>query len=541
MSEHVHVSWPGRADRQRVRRLPRPDRLLHRQRARRGRLHGRPRPPRHLQPLPGALRPPAHGEVDRGPVLHRGRPRRAPPAGAGPDPRGPDQDHRGLTAVGTIPHASYGDGGRVLTAAGSAWLLTASVGRSFGRPAARRTGSAAATAAAGDVRRQQLGRHRDRGRRPHPQGDQADQHHPGPSRGAARDLRGARPARVLPRDPAGGRRGPRPVRRRHVHHPRRQPGGGVPAELLRRGVDRPGHRQGRGRAADERLPHRPHERLADGLRLLVSDSTDRSVHEYVMGGKDDPATGTELRTFESGDTPHESNYSKNGKRIFHASIGRVYTPIDYPELGPVPVGGVHDTVKADRWFEIVDNQSFKVKRRWDMGKELAEAGFANMSSAVRPMAITPGREDRVPPGLVLPRHRGVQAPQEGPHRRRRLQHRGTAGARHGQGQAADPAAHQRRGGRAVARGLRPRLGAPRHRHQQARHAALRRGHDVGLRRHRQPEERALQGVRRSRRSSWRTASTPSPTGRPPARSTATAGCRWRAATWSWSSTTASAG
>ena len=126
----------------------------------------------------------------------------------------------------------------------------------------------------------------------------------------------------------------------------------------------------------------------DGLRLLVSDSTDRSVHEYVMGGKDDPATGTELRTFESGDTPHESNYSKNGKRIFHASIGRVYTPVDYPELGLVPVGGVHDTVKADRWFQIVDNQSFKVKRRWDMGKELAEAGFANMSSAVRPMAIT---------------------------------------------------------------------------------------------------------------------------------------------------------
>ena len=127
----------------------------------------------------------------------------------------------------------------------------------------------------------------------------------------------------------------------------------------------------------------------DGRRLLVSDSTDRTVHEYVMGGKGDPATGRLLRTFPSGDTPHESNYSKNGKRIFHASIGRVYTPIDYPVLGPVPVGGVHDAVKADRWFQVVDNKSFKVLRRWDMGKELAEAGFPNMSSAVRPMAITP--------------------------------------------------------------------------------------------------------------------------------------------------------
>ncbi|GAB3258644.1 YncE family protein [Nocardioides dilutus] len=127
----------------------------------------------------------------------------------------------------------------------------------------------------------------------------------------------------------------------------------------------------------------------DGSRLLVSDSTDRTVHEYAMGGLGDPTTGRLLRTFESGDTPHESNYSKNGKRIFHASIGRVYTPIDYPELGPVPVGGVHDAVKADRWLQIVDNQTFKVLRRWDMGKELAEAGFPGMSSAVRPMAITP--------------------------------------------------------------------------------------------------------------------------------------------------------
>jgi YVTN family beta-propeller protein len=127
----------------------------------------------------------------------------------------------------------------------------------------------------------------------------------------------------------------------------------------------------------------------DGRRLLVSDSTDRTVHEYVMGGRGNPNTGKLLRTFESGDTPHESNYSKNGNRIFHASIGRVYTPVDYPQLGPVPVGGVHDAVKADRWLQVVDNRTFTVMRRWDMGKELAEAGFPGMSSAVRPMAITP--------------------------------------------------------------------------------------------------------------------------------------------------------
>ena len=44
--------------------------------------------------------------------------------------------------------------------------------------------------------------------------------------------------------------------------------------------------------------------------------------------------GQRLRSFESGDTPHENNYSANGKRIFHASIGRVYTPGDDGDFGP---------------------------------------------------------------------------------------------------------------------------------------------------------------------------------------------------------------
>ena len=46
--------------------------------------------------------------------------------------------------------------------------------------------------------------------------------------------------------------------------------------------------------------------------------------------------GQRLRTFESGDTPHENNYSADGKRIFHASIGKVYTPGD--DGRPVPIG-----------------------------------------------------------------------------------------------------------------------------------------------------------------------------------------------------------
>jgi DNA-binding beta-propeller fold protein YncE len=131
----------------------------------------------------------------------------------------------------------------------------------------------------------------------------------------------------------------------------------------------------------------------DGRRLLVSDSTSRQVIEYsmvdeVVGGRQ-IRMGDRLRTFVSGETPHESNYSPDGTRIYHASIGKVYTPGDETSVGPVPIGPVHNALKGDRWFEIVDNADFSITKRWDMGKELAEAGYPGMSAAVRPMAVAP--------------------------------------------------------------------------------------------------------------------------------------------------------
>ena len=128
----------------------------------------------------------------------------------------------------------------------------------------------------------------------------------------------------------------------------------------------------------------------DGTRLLVSDSTARQVIEYSMVDERGVKMGQRLRTFESGETPHESNYTADGSRIFHASIGKVYTPGDAAAVGPVSLGPVHDGAKGDRWFQVVDNRTFKVQQRWDMGEELAEAGHPDMSSAVRPMAIAPG-------------------------------------------------------------------------------------------------------------------------------------------------------
>jgi YVTN family beta-propeller protein len=112
----------------------------------------------------------------------------------------------------------------------------------------------------------------------------------------------------------------------------------------------------------------------DGRQLLVSASTARKVHVI------DPTKGKIVGNFESGDQPHENNFSRDGKLVFHASIGTVYTPSDQPAF---------DSTKGDRWFEIVDARTLKVLRRINMGEKLAEAGYKDMSSAVRPMALSP--------------------------------------------------------------------------------------------------------------------------------------------------------
>ncbi|WP_167759077.1 serine/threonine protein kinase [Blastococcus sp. TF02A-35] len=116
----------------------------------------------------------------------------------------------------------------------------------------------------------------------------------------------------------------------------------------------------------------------DGERLLVSDSTANKVHEL------DIRTGVKTREFASGDTPHENNYTADGERVFHASIGRVYTPTDRPQFR-LP----YDTLKGEQVFQIVRTDDMAIEARWDMGKELEEAGYPDMASAVRPMAVAP--------------------------------------------------------------------------------------------------------------------------------------------------------
>lgn len=112
----------------------------------------------------------------------------------------------------------------------------------------------------------------------------------------------------------------------------------------------------------------------DGERVAVSASTGDVVHIL------DIDTGEEVGRFPSGDSPHENVYTKDGELIYHASIGEVYTPLDRPAL---------DSTKGGRYFQIVDADTTEVIKRIDMGKKLDQAGYPDMSSAVRPMTFSP--------------------------------------------------------------------------------------------------------------------------------------------------------
>lgn len=112
----------------------------------------------------------------------------------------------------------------------------------------------------------------------------------------------------------------------------------------------------------------------DGKVFLVSASTARKVHAI------DTATGKIIGEFSSGDQPHENTYSRDGKLIYHASIGKVYIPT---------TSAWFDWMKGDRWFQVVDAESYKVLQRIDIGEKLEEAGMPWVDSAVRPMAVAP--------------------------------------------------------------------------------------------------------------------------------------------------------
>lgn len=112
----------------------------------------------------------------------------------------------------------------------------------------------------------------------------------------------------------------------------------------------------------------------DGTKVAVSASTGKVVHVL------DIVTGKQVGKFASGNSPHENVYSKDGSKIYHASIGHVFTPLD---------ANFYDATKGERVFEVVSTKDYSILKKFNMADKLKAAGIKGVSPAVRPMAHTP--------------------------------------------------------------------------------------------------------------------------------------------------------
>ena len=115
----------------------------------------------------------------------------------------------------------------------------------------------------------------------------------------------------------------------------------------------------------------------DGKYVAVSASTGDRVHVI------DVMSGEEHAQFPSGDSPHENVYSKDGKRLFHASIGNVFSPFD------LDGGGF---LKGRRVFQVVNTSTYEIIEQFDMRDKLDAVGLTKLSPAVRPLAHTSDEE-----------------------------------------------------------------------------------------------------------------------------------------------------
>jgi hypothetical protein len=112
----------------------------------------------------------------------------------------------------------------------------------------------------------------------------------------------------------------------------------------------------------------------DGRRVVVSASTGNVVHVLRV------ADGVEVGRFPSGGSPHENIFIDGGKRILHASIGMVYSPLDDPALDPT---------KQERVLQVVDARTMEIVRTYHLRKALDDRGMTRTSTAVRPMTLSP--------------------------------------------------------------------------------------------------------------------------------------------------------
>ena len=113
----------------------------------------------------------------------------------------------------------------------------------------------------------------------------------------------------------------------------------------------------------------------NGRHVVVSASTGNVVH--VLRVRD----GKQVGKFKSGGSPHENTYIDGGRRILHASIGTVYSPLDEP--------AIPDPLEEERVLQIVNAKTFKIERRYNLQKALDDRGLENFSISVRPMTLSP--------------------------------------------------------------------------------------------------------------------------------------------------------
>ena len=115
----------------------------------------------------------------------------------------------------------------------------------------------------------------------------------------------------------------------------------------------------------------------------------------------DTRTGRDRRRASPPATqPHENNYSARRQ----ADLPRQHR---HSSTRP-PTTRCWTPRRATAGSRSSTRKTLQILKRIDMGKKLAEAGYPDMSSAVRPMALAPGRAVRLLPGLVLPRLRRVR-------------------------------------------------------------------------------------------------------------------------------------
>ena len=251
--------------------------------------------------------------------------------------------------------------------------------------------------------------------------------------------------------PPARRRGPRPVRRRHVQLARR---------ALTVYVSRPSLADVVGidlrtqkivwRVPMDRPARRPHGDLARRHAAARLGLDRRNVVHVI-----DPQAGRKVGEFPSGDSPHESNYSKDGK----------------PDLPREHRARLHAGRPAGRRLDegrpLVPGRRRQDATRsssaWTSARSSPRNGYPDYSSAVRPMAISPDEKTAYFQLSFL--HGFVEFD---------LDERQAAADRRRCRSATRRPRH-------AARGVPARLRAPRPGDEPRRHEALRGRDDVGLR------------------------------------------------------------